>query len=195
MKPTPTHDTCPLRRSAREPTAFALVYDNHAVRILRFLARRTLDVETARDLTAETFAVAFRDRGRFRGSTDEETAAWLFGIARNLLSRWARSGAVERKATERLGIQLSAIDAGDYERVDQLAGLAGVRAQVATELRRLPADQQDAIRLRVLDELSYAEVAARLAVSEPTARARVSRGLRQLGTALERHSNVKESLA
>ena len=36
----------------------------------------------ALDLTAETFAQAFEGRRRCRASTDEEVAAWLFGIAR-----------------------------------------------------------------------------------------------------------------
>jgi RNA polymerase sigma-70 factor (ECF subfamily) len=40
-----------------------------------FLARRTFDVEVARDLTAETFAQAFEHRGRFRGQSDAEASA------------------------------------------------------------------------------------------------------------------------
>ena len=38
--------------------------------------------------------------------------------------------------------------------------------------------------MRVVDDLPYEEVARRLGVSEPTARARVSRGLRALQGAL-----------
>ncbi len=194
MRPHPSRHSCLLRRSQRDPTAFASVYDARVLGVLSFLAARTLDVEAARDLTAETFAIAFRDRRRFRGTTEEEAGAWLFGIARNLLSHYARSGVIERKATQRLGIQLPALTDGDYERVEQLAGLDDARARVAAELRQLPPDQQEAIQMRVVDERSYAEIASRLAVSEPTVRARVSRGLRQLGVALERHPSIKETL-
>src|SRR5512142_3249812 len=108
-RPRASRPTCALRRSATDPTAFGEVYEAHATDILRFLARRTLDVEVARDLTAETFATAFRARKRFRGSADAEAAGWLFGIARHLHARYVRVGVVERKATARLGIQLGAI--------------------------------------------------------------------------------------
>jgi RNA polymerase sigma factor (sigma-70 family) len=185
---------CALQRSRTDPTAFEQVYEQHAVGILRFLARRTLDVEVARDLTAETFATAFRGRRRFRGSTDAEAAGWLFGIARHLHARYVRDGVVARRATERLRIQLPPLDADDYERVRRLADLDGVRPQLLAQLERLAPEQQAAIRLRVIEELSYEEVAARLDVSEPTARARVSRGLRELGAALDRRPDLKESL-
>jgi RNA polymerase sigma-70 factor (ECF subfamily) len=56
---------------------------------------------------------------------------------------------------------------------------------VARALDRLPADQQEALRLRVVDELDYAEVAAATGASEQTIRARVSRGLRTLDRALQ----------
>jgi DNA-directed RNA polymerase specialized sigma24 family protein len=41
------------------------------------------------------------------------------------------------------------------------------------------------VRLRVVDELAYPVVAARLGITEQAARARVSRALRVLAVALE----------
>jgi RNA polymerase sigma-70 factor, ECF subfamily len=184
--------SCDLRRSVDEPAAFSAFYREHATRLLAFVARRTFDVEVARDLTAEAFAQAFRSRRRFRGTTDDEAAAWLYAIARHLLSRYVRRGVVERRAIEQLGIRMPALEAGDYERVVQLAGLAEIRAAVSEAFERLRPDQRDAVRLRVIDELSYGEIAARLAISEPNARARVSRGLRQLAEALEAAPQIPE---
>jgi RNA polymerase sigma factor (sigma-70 family) len=168
-----------------QPSEFAAFYSAHSRRMLAFFARRTFDVEVARDLTAETFAVAFEHRRRYRGSSDGEAAAWLFAIARHQLSRYARTGKVCRKAVERLGIRIPEVSEDDHERIVELAGLAELRDRVAVAFSDLSGDQRDALRLRVIDELAYAEVAARLGVSEPTARARVSRGLRSLADALE----------
>ncbi|HEX7290984.1 MAG TPA: RNA polymerase sigma factor [Conexibacter sp.] len=195
MSPRSSRDAesdCDLRRAIRDPSAFVRFYEAHADGVLAFLARRTFDVEVARDLMAETFAQAYRGRRRFRGGSDAEAAAWLYAIARHLLSGYVRSGIVERKATERLGIAVPELEDDDYERVVQLAGLTELRAVVADAFERLRPDQREAVRLRVVDELSYADVAARLAVSEPTARARVSRGLRQLGAALDALPNMRE---
>ena len=168
-----------------EASEFAAFYSAHSRQVLAFFARRTFDVEVARDLTAETFAQAFEHRRRFRGSSDAEAAAWLFGIARHQLSRYARTGNVRRKAVERLGIRLPGISEDDHERIVELAGLAEMRDRVATAFSDLSGDQREALRLRVIEELEYPEVAATLCVSEQTARARVSRGLRRLADALE----------
>jgi RNA polymerase sigma factor (sigma-70 family) len=164
---------------------FADLYSSHARELLIFFTRRTFEVEAARDLTAETFAQAFQHRRRFRGSTDAEAAAWLYGIARHQLSRYARTGRVRRKAVERLGIQMPSVSSDDYERIVELAGLAELRGRVAVAFSDLSDDQRDALRLRVIDERPYDEVARSLGVSEQTARARVSRGLRRLADALD----------
>jgi RNA polymerase sigma-70 factor (ECF subfamily) len=177
-----------LTRARREPSAFGGFYAAHSRQLLAFFARRTFDVEVARDLTAETFAQAFEHRRRFRGSTDAEASGWLYGIARHQLSRYARKGLVERKALERLSIQLPAVSEEDYERIGELAGLAEMRDRVAAVFGELSDAQRDALRLRVIDERPYAEVALRLGISEQTARARVSRALRSLADATEMSS-------
>jgi RNA polymerase sigma-70 factor (ECF subfamily) len=174
-----------LERSRREPSAFADVYHAEARRLLVFFARRTFDVEVARDLTAETFAQAFEHRRRFRGSSDAEGTAWLYGIARHQLGRYFRRGVVHQKAVERLGIEVPAIPDDDYQRIVELAGLSDLRHCIATALSGLGPDERQALRLRIVDERSYAEVAATLGVSEQTARARVSRALRRLADAIE----------
>lgn len=174
-----------LRQARQEPSAFTEFYAAHSHPLLAFFARRTFDVEVARDLTAETFAQAFEHRRRFRGSTDGEAAGWLYGIARHQLSRYARKGRAERKAVERLGIRVPTVSESDYERIVELAGLAEMRERVAAAFSRLSSGQRDALRLRVIDERPYPEVADALGVSEQTARARVSRALRGLADAIE----------
>ena len=174
-----------LRRAVREPSAFADFYTRHASDLLVFFMRRTFDLEAARDLTAETFAQAFRHRRRFRGSTEAEAGAWLYGIARNQLSHYARAGQVERKALTRLGIRLPTVSDDDYQRVVDLAGLVEMRERVAAAFASLSRDQRDALRLRVIDELPYSQVAETLGVTEQAVRARVSRALRRLADAVE----------
>lgn len=174
-----------LRVAQSEPSAFAELYREEAQGVLVFFVRRTFEVEVARDLTAETFAQAFEHRGRFRGATDEEASGWLYGIARHQLSRYARRGLVERRAVERLGIQVPDIADDDYERIVELAGLSELRERVAAVFSTLTADQRDALQLRVIEEQPYAYLAASLGVSEQTARARVSRALSRLADAVD----------
>jgi DNA-directed RNA polymerase specialized sigma24 family protein len=68
--------------------------------------------------------------------------------------------------------------------VEALIDFADVGRRVTSALGGLKGDQREAVILRVIDGLGYAAVADRLGCSEPAARARVSRGLRELGLRL-----------
>ena len=76
-----------------------------------------------------------------------------------------------------------------------MAGLREVAAPLADAMAALPEDQRRAVELRVIDECGYAEVAVQLGVSEQTARARVSRGLRALARRLREPAPVLEDAA
>lgn len=155
------------------------LYDRHARTLLAFLARRTAEPEAAVDLLAETFAAAFSDRRRFRG---DDPLPWLYGIARHQLSGYFRRGRVERRALERLGVQRRALTDAEYDRIEELAS---VRDDVVAALASLTPEHREALRLRVVEERPYPEVARSLGISEQTARARVSRALRALRPQLE----------
>ncbi|HEX7247943.1 MAG TPA: sigma factor, partial [Actinomycetota bacterium] len=71
-----------LIASRTQPEAFTELYRRHAEDLLRYFARRTLDPETAAELTAETFAEAFASRANYRDQ-GVNGVAWLYGIARH----------------------------------------------------------------------------------------------------------------
>jgi RNA polymerase sigma factor (sigma-70 family) len=157
------------------------LYGSHSRPLLAYFARRTFDPRVASELMAETFAEAVADRRSFRGESAE---AWLYGIARHQLSGWYRRAAVERKALATLGLEPPHLTDVEYERVEELAGLAGLRERVAALLAELPEPSRDALRLRIVEEREYEHVAAALGISETAARARVSRALRGLAAQL-----------
>jgi RNA polymerase sigma-70 factor (ECF subfamily) len=162
------------------PDDIAVLYERHAGEILRFLARRTVDPDAAIDLLAETFAVALKDRKQLRGSGAETARAWLFAIARRRLLDFYRHGRVERRALARLGMERRALTDAEYDRIEELAVTRSLREAVAEGLAQLPAADRELLRLRVVEEQPYAEVAAALGISEQAARARASRALRTL---------------
>ena len=164
---------------------FDALYDLNAERLLVYFTRRTLDPDTALDLWAETLSQAFERWPRFRGSSEGEAVAWLYAIARARWADYLRRGYAERRALGRLRIARPELGSEDIERLEELAGLVELRAQVGAALAGLPSDQREALQLRIVEELPYPEVADRMRVTEPAARARVSRGLRRLGMQLE----------
>lgn len=182
-----------LRRSGREPEAFGDFYDAYFEDLLSYLTRRTCDVEAGLDLTAESFAQAYLSRRRFRGSTEGEAAAWLYRIAKRQLARYFKRGTAEQRALRRLGLERPELDPESERQIEQLAALDDVRATLSVELNKLSPANREALQLRVVDELPYREVAKRLEISEPAARARVSRALRVLAGALNRNPVAEET--
>ena len=83
----------------------------------------------------------------------------------------------------------------EIERIEDLAGLSALTVELASALEELPEEQRRAVQLRVVDEYGYEAVAGALGVSEQTARARVSRGLRALSLRLGEPEPVLEDVA
>jgi RNA polymerase sigma factor (sigma-70 family) len=178
-------DASLLAASDRDPDAFRELYGRYAERIDGYFRRRTGDRTAALDLTAETFAQAWLVRARFSDRAGGSAAPWLFGIARNTLLMSVRRGAIERRACQRLGV---------LERLDREPAAVSPRPSWADEadelLDSLSPSEREAVRLRVLEELEYEQVAGALGTSEATARVRVHRGLSSLRAHL---SHTKET--
>lgn len=170
------------------------LYRSHAPRITVFIARRVMDAGVAADLMAETYAQAFTHRRQFRGTTREEAIGWLYGIARHQVSHYIRRGRAEARALHRLGLEPPALADAELERIEELAGLTQLRGRVASHLGELSPDQREALRLRILEERSYEEMAEVLGINEQAVRARVSRGMRALAARLEPELDELEDL-
>ena len=93
-------DDALIRESIREPERFAPLFDRHADAVHRYLARRIGD--SADDLLAETFLVAFRRRAAYRPDR-LDVRPWLFGIATNVLHRHVRQERRRYRALARVG--------------------------------------------------------------------------------------------
>ena len=175
------------RRPDRSKQAFVALHDRIGKRLLAYLVRRMLDGDAAAELWAECWATAFENWHRCRAASDAEAEAWVFGIARNQLATYYRTGSIELRAVERLRWTLPAVGGGLDEELESVVDREALRAAFADALEQLPPMRRCAVRLRIIDGLSYSEVADRLGCSQQAARAHVSRGLKRLGQALDRH--------
>jgi RNA polymerase sigma-70 factor (ECF subfamily) len=167
------------------PDDFTRLYRRHAQPLLVYFQRRVHEPELARDLLAETFESAIAAAPRFRGEDERELSGWLWTIARNVLTDEHRREAGERDRRRRLGRARPSLADREIERIEELAGLAELREAVTQRLSELPDEQREAVRMRVLENLPYEEIAAHMKTSADTTRARVSRGLRELSIVLE----------
>jgi RNA polymerase sigma factor (sigma-70 family) len=173
---------------------FEAFYDGNAGDVLRYFARRTYDAEAALDLTAETFLQAFASRRKFRGSSEGEAAAWVFGIARHLFRRYLRRGYVERELIRRLEVDVPSQTPG----ADRLAGFAdpgGLWDVMSEGMSGLTPEQRRVVELRVVEDLPFSEVASVLGVSEKAARMRFARAIDRLAPAIDSYYASKSEEA
>jgi RNA polymerase sigma-70 factor (ECF subfamily) len=170
----PTARAVPRLRLRRGLSAdeVAALFDELGAPLLVWFRREVRGRDEAADLWSETWARVVASRSRIRGSTRGEHAAFVYTTARNLLADWRRRGVVEQRALAQLGIEPLRMQEDELPSLDDPVALG--------HLEGLPDDQREAVRLRVLEELDYDEIAERTGSSEPAVRQRVSRGLKWL---------------
>lgn len=164
-----------LARYLREgcEASFGALVAAHQRMVLGAAVRRTGDVELARDVAQQVFALLARKAAWLAGR--ESLAGWLHQAASYLGARAVRSEARARARHEALAREGAGVarDAAHWTALDE-------------SLAALGAKEREALVLHYFEDRSYAEMATALGVSEAAARQRVSRALRGLGARLRR---------
>jgi RNA polymerase sigma-70 factor (ECF subfamily) len=177
MAPEPTTDAALLAGDGADYEAF---YRRHVAVVHAYVNRRVRRADLTLDLVAEVFARALAARRRY-DPEQGAAAAWLLGIARNLIIDAARRGKVADATRQRLALERIELDdhtaSSDDPAFDEPA--------LESALAGLPSEQREAILARIVDEEPYAVIAERLGCSEQVVRKRVSRGLAAARTTLE----------
>lgn len=152
---------------------FAVLWRALNPAVLRYL--RVVAGDAAEDAASETWLQAARDLDRFTGDP-ADFRGWLFRIARHRgIDELRRAGRRREEPAETLDMP-SAPDAGS-EAVD-----AAETAWALSRIAALPADQAEAVMLRVVAGLDVAATARVLGKRPGAVRIATMRGLRRLAT-------------
>lgn len=177
-----TTDDAPLASSAAAPGRnvddLRVLYDTHGSEIFRFCHRLVGDRGLAEEAMQETFLRAWRSAERFEPSTGS-VRTWIYAIARNVCIDALRSRS--RRVTLSSSEQSESIEGINEVGFDSV--LSSWMLEEA--LRRIPAEQRDALVLTYVRDRSYSEIAEVLGIPEPTLRTRVFYGLKSLRRVLE----------
>lgn len=125
--------------------------ERHESALIAFAARITGDLESARDVAQETFLKLCAER---REDVEPRLAEWLFTVCRHAALDLRRRDS-RRCATETADMDTHAGTGSTLTEVETQD--ASTRALVL--LGRLPAAQQEVLRLRFHGGLSYKEIA------------------------------------
>lgn len=157
---------------------FEELYRDHYWALLRFAVRRTPDPERARDLVAETFAVAWRRRGTLPPA---RALPWLYKTAGNILANERRRDQRTAEAYRTLGGYSSTDYQTDTaERTEWSHALEEVLRAVNT----LSGDDQQVLMLHAWEGLTGRDLGIALGCSAAAASVRLHRARRRLDTAI-----------
>ncbi|MEU0583116.1 RNA polymerase sigma factor [Streptomyces sp. NPDC006132] len=159
--------------AVRDPRLFEEFYRRHVDAVMRFVARRVDDPHTAADLTAEIFLAVLDSAHTYRPRLGSETA-WLYGIARNVVSSERRRVARETERDLRIsGRRL--LEPDDITRIEDRLDAESPGRRALAALARLPEGERAVMELIAVDQLTVTEAAAALGIRQVTARVRLHR--------------------
>lgn len=156
------------RQGDAERALFEALFHRYADSVLAYALRRS-DPDTAQEVVAETFAVAWRRLA----DVPEPALPWLLAVARRVLANSRRSSSRRAALTFRLVEQPGATGADPAGEVD-------ARLTIRAALDQLSPAEREAIELLAWEGLTSAEAAEVLGCSRRVFALRIHRGRRRL---------------
>jgi RNA polymerase sigma-70 factor (ECF subfamily) len=165
-----------------ETMLYAQLVDAYSGPLFNLAFRMTGNRNSAADAVQETFLRAYSKLGSY--SDDRKFFTWIYAICINLLRDLRRQDTAAARQSNELALSDSNVsDSSSVEPVNEL--LRQERAEsLVTAVRLLPELQREVVALRFFQDLSFAEIAEILGVSENAAKKRVYQALTLLRRAL-----------
>ena len=183
---------------AGDRAAFEQLVRHESPRLFRVIIRIVRDDDEARSVMQETFLQAFQRLSTFR--REAKLTTWLYAIGINLarasLRKTRRYATLEEADIERLqppftkGMYARTYDAWNPQK---LAERSERQRLVRRAIDQLPEAYRLVIVLRDLEQLSTAEAARMLKISEGALRVRLHRARQALRALLETHFGATAS--
>ncbi|TDE53135.1 sigma-70 family RNA polymerase sigma factor [Nonomuraea mesophila] len=165
-------------RLNEDPEAFEAFYRRHIDAVMKFVVRRVSDPHLAADLTADIFLAALDSAHTYVPGRGSEIA-WLYGVARNVVSARHRQAAREARAAGRVaGRRL--MDDDDLVRMEERVDAERRMRGALEAMQGLPDGERAVLELVVIDQLTVTEAAKALGIKQVTARVRLHRARRAL---------------
>ncbi len=161
-----------LKIGAKDDRPFKEIFQRHKATVWGVCYRFVRNAEDAEDLTQDVFFRAYRSLGQFEGRSSLKT--WLYRIATNVsqneLRRRSRRPQESETSIDILGESLST-----HQTPEKQVLAKSRQEQLAQAIETLRPEAAEAIKLKDLEQLPYAEIAERLGVSLSAAKMRVQR--------------------
>jgi RNA polymerase sigma-70 factor (ECF subfamily) len=157
----------------------------HSRRVFNVCYRFVGNRPEAEDISQEVFLRVYKTLGSYRSAHGGFTT-WMTSVTRNLLIDHYRRTKRDR-LTDSLDDAMPVVENKESmgRRPDEQALLGELSGQVQMALTRLSPELREAVILRDLQQLEYAEIQQVLGVPEGTVKSRINRGRIELARLLQ----------
>ncbi len=182
------------KAAAGDPNAFEQLVVKYQTQVYNLCLRMTGNPEDAADMTQETFLKAWRNLEGFHGEAAFST--WLYRLASNACLDYLRS--VKRRPVLPLTVsdddgEEQTVDIADSTSSPEEALISKEERELLQEaMSSLDPEQRQILTLRVVNDLSYTEIAQVLSLKEGTVKSRLARARNNLRKKLEKIGNKSD---
>ncbi len=166
-----------------EQHAFTTIVRKYRPLLVKFCYKQTKNIQISEDIVQESLTKSYFKIKSFEGRSSFKN--WLFKITINTLRNKMRSNSRTFISLDKLNF--ISVSSASEEKLSEKQ----LQELLLSEMNMLPEKQQQALKLRVLEDLSFKEISERMNCPYDTAKANYRHGLLKLKKRFETANELK----
>lgn len=166
-----------------DQSAFGTIYRKYAREIYGYLRKNIYNKEDCEEIIQEIFESLWVRRGHL--DIKSSIAAYLMGMARYKIIAYFRKNALVKKYQDHFLLFEAVYDQAEDAGVNHSA----IQATLARVIRELPERCQEALRLRLSEDLSNRDIARRMNISTRTVEVYMFRAFNHIRDSYRQHAS------
>lgn len=162
--------------------AFNEIYARHSPKVIYQVSQLVRDAEATKDLVQELFMNIWTKAGNIK--PESSLGGYLYIAAQNTVFRYIQRGKFQNDYLRSVAEFSTELTENTTQTLDE----RDLHALIDEQIAKLPVKMRQVFELSRLENLSYAQIAAQLDISEHTVRNQISNALKMLREKLAGHA-------
>jgi RNA polymerase sigma-70 factor (family 1) len=175
--------------SVGDKTAFERLYRTYAAQLYSYVRKNIPCKEDCEEVIQETFESVWIRRAELEITSS--IRAYLFGILRFKIIRYFRKSSLKKKYSDHFLLFEAVYDQAE----DPESNFAAIQSALDKVIKELPERCQEALRLRLSEDLSNPDIAKRMNISTRTVEAYMFRAFNHIRSSYKQYTDSALILA
>lgn len=193
MKKNESTDAVLVRQYVHgDEQALAQLIDRHQVKIYSFIFSKVRDRDLTEDIFQDTFIKVIHTLKKGKYNEEGKFVSWVVRIAHNLIIDYYRKNNKMQMQRENEEFSIFRYMEDNSPSVEDTLAQLQAEKEICGLLELLPDDQQEVVKLRIFEDLSFKEIAEQTGVSINTALGRMRYAVLNMRKILEQKTIITE---